>query len=110
MLPFFDSTLFSRGPRLMTLLCFPCSITNNTTLPRKTLPLVEADLGCPAGTLPSLAYIAVHLVNLLKRAALSLIDEKVHKCNTDEASSEPDEEDLALKVGVALAVVDEIGG
>ncbi len=52
----------------------------------------------------------VQLVDLLERESLGLVDEEVDEGDADEAASEPDEEDLALQVGIAWTVVDEIRG
>ena len=52
----------------------------------------------------------VQLVDLLERETLGLVDEEIDEGDADEAAREPYEEDLALQVGVAGTVVDEIGG
>ena len=39
---------------------------------------------------------------------LCLVYQEMHKGNTEEAASEPDEEYLGLEIRIALSVVDEI--
>lgn len=75
------------------------------------LPLEEGDAGLPLGALArGAALVGVELVDLLQAESLGLIDEEVDEGDAEEAGAKPDEEDLALQVGVALAVVDEVGG
>lgn len=64
----------------------------------------------PGGGLASVRHLAVELVNLLQAEPLGLVDEEPDVGNAEEAGAEPDEEDLGLQVGEALAVVDEIWG
>lgn len=74
--------------------------------------LPECVGGLPVPALPCGAqpgHLGVELVDLLERQALGLVDEEVDKGNAEEAATEPDEENLALQVGIARAVVDEVG-
>lgn len=64
----------------------------------------------PLGRLAGRDALGVHLVNLLERQALCLIDEKVDKGDADKAAAKPHKEDLGLQVGVARAVVDQVRG
>lgn len=106
MLSLLHSPLSHRLLRLMTLFLSPV----NPTLPRDTCSLLKANFGRPLGTLPRFPTIAIHLVNLFEGKTLGFVDEEVHETNAQEASGEPNEEDFALKVRVAIAIVDEVGG
>lgn len=64
----------------------------------------------PGGGFAGDVDLGVKLVDLLQAESLGLVDEEPDVSNAEEAGSEPDEEDLGLQVGVALAVVDKIGG
>lgn len=77
---------------------------------RDALALHKGLRGPPVDALPRRLDLGVQLVDLLERPALGLVDKEVDKGDTDKAAAEPDEEDLRLQVGVAGAVVDEIGG
>lgn len=77
---------------------------------RDALALSEGDVGAPLCALARRGDVVVHLIDLLKGQALGLIDEEVYEGNAEEASGEPDEEDLALKVGIPGTVVDEVRG
>jgi hypothetical protein len=68
----------------------------------------EADLGHKLLALPGLVDDAVQLVDLLEREALGLVDHEVDKGDAYEAEAAPDEEDLALEVGVLD--IDHVGG
>jgi hypothetical protein len=100
------SPLSHRLPRLMTPLLSPV----DPALPRDTCSLLKANFGCPLGAFPRFPTIAIHLVNLFEGKTLGFVDKEVHKADAQEASGEPNEEDFALKVGVAIAIVDEVGG
>lgn len=63
----------------------------------------------PAHTLPRGLYIVVQLIDLFEGKALRLVNHEVHECDAQEAAREPDEEDLGLQVGVARAIVYEVG-
>ncbi len=66
-------------------------------------------LGLPASTAPRRnRLVGVHLIDLLQRQALCLVDHEVHKGDAQEAAGEPHKEDLALQVGIARAVVDQV--
>lgn len=66
--------------------------------------------GHPGGGLASVRNLTVELVNLFQAEPLGLIDEEPYVGNAEEAGAEPDEEDLGLQVGEALAVVYEVRG
>jgi len=62
----------------------------------------------PSHTLGRNLNFIIQLINLLKRKALGLINHEVHESDTQEAASEPDEEDLRLQVCVSGTPVDEV--
>ena len=71
------------------------------------LPLPERRLGHPVGGLAGRLDLGVHLVDLLERHALGLVDVEVHKGDADEAAAEPDEEDPAWWLELAGGGYDE---
>lgn len=76
---------------------------------RRHLPVVLIRRrGLPRRRFPRVADLLVQLVDLLEGEALGLVDHEVDEEDAEEAAGEPDEEDLGLQVGVAVAVVDEV--
>lgn len=71
------------------------------------LDVLEGYLGSEVFAVPSLRDPSVQLVDLFKTGSFGLADEEVHECNADETERSPNEEDLALEIGVVL--VDHIG-
>lgn len=82
----------------------------NASLVSNALAVLPGLLRLPLRRLGSNRHLLVELVDLLESKTLGLVDEEVDEGNAQEAAAEPDEEDLGLEVGVALAVVDEVGG
>ena len=72
--------------------------------------LLEADGGDEAAAAPGVRHLGVHLVDLLERQALGLVDERPDEDGAHGAEGAPDVEDLGLQVGVAGAGLDEVGG
>lgn len=66
----------------------------------------RAGCGSPFRALASALAFTVHLIDLLERQSLCLVNEEVDEPDTNEAGGEPDEEDLGLQIGVVRAVVD----
>lgn len=64
----------------------------------------------PLDRILRLLDFGVQLVDLFECEAFGLVDEEVDEGDAEEAAGEPDEEDFGLQVGVAAAVVDEVGG
>lgn len=86
-------------------------LSRHPALRRNASPnLAERRRRLPPRALPRARHLRVQLINLLKRQALGLVDHEVDEGDAEEAAGEPDEEDLGLEVGVARAVVDEVGG
>lgn len=85
------------------------AVGTDAALVGDTEPLAEGARRLPAAALVGDRDLLVHGVDLLERQALGLVDEEVDEGDAPEAAPEPDEEDLGLQVGVALAVVDEVG-
>lgn len=84
-------------------------------LDRRIPVVVECPRRRPLGALrpgpqAHVLHVRVQRVDVLERQALGLVDEEVDKRDAREAAREPDEEDLGLQVGVAVAEVDEVGG
>lgn len=75
-----------------------------------TLSVLPRLVWYPLGGTGSKRHLLVQLVNLFETEAFGLVNEEVDKGNAEEAATEPDEEDLGLQIGIARAVVDEIGG
>jgi hypothetical protein len=84
------------------------AIDAKAALRSNALALAEGRRRPPAGALVRQLDFLVHGVDLLECEALGLVDEEVGERNAQEAAAEPDEEDLALQVGVAFAVVDQV--
>ena len=84
-------------------------LLHGPALGRNALALPECDRRAPVLGLPRRMTLGVEFVDLLERQALGLVDIEVDKGNAQEAAAEPYEEDLALQVGVARTVVDQVG-
>ena len=54
-------------------------------------------------------HLGVQLVHLLQTQTLGLVDQRVYEECADGAEGAPDVEDLGLEVGVARAVVHQVG-
>lgn len=74
-----------------------------------TLAMLPRLAGSPVLRFAGNLNFVIELVNLLKGETLGLVDEEVDESNADEAAPEPDKEDLGLEVGLAAAVIDEVG-
>lgn len=72
------------------------------------LEFSESHGGDPVDTLSGVGDLGVQFINLFQGETLGFVDEEVHEGDADKAAASPDEEDLGLQVGVALAVVDEV--
>ena len=68
----------------------------------------SGDLGKPRIREENRIDLLIHLINLLQSQALGLVNHKIHECDAQEAAGEPDEEDLALKIGVAGTEIHQI--
>lgn len=84
-------------------------IDDSLLLTQRTLLVGKGVRGRPGRAVAGRLALVVHLVDLLERVRLGLVDEEVDKGNADEAEREPDEEDLGLQVGVSGTVVDQVG-
>lgn len=76
---------------------------------RHALAVLPGFRGLPLCGLARHADLVVELIDLFEGETLGLVDEEVDKGDADEAAAEPDEEDLALEVGLAGTKVDEVG-
>lgn len=86
------------------------AVGNGDPLSSDILSLAEGNMRPPLRALAGRDALSVHLINLLETEALSLVDVEEDEGDAEEAGTKPDEEDLALQVGIALAVVDKVGG
>src|SRR5579859_4029764 len=80
----------------------------NTALPALLNPVVR--FWHPSGGLPGLDAVIVQLINLFKRQALGLRNEKVGEDKTAEASTSPDEKYLGAQSRISWSLFDQIRG
>ena len=59
---------------------------------------MEADCRLEALALPCLGYLAIQLVNSLKRETLCLVDHRPHEEGANDTERSPDEEDFGVEV------------
>lgn len=74
-----------------------------------SLVLLHSLGGTPLGGVGCPGDLFVEQVDLFQAETLGLVDHAVDESDADEAAAEPDEEDLGLKVGIALAEINEVG-
>lgn len=104
---FHHSFVFLFSCKFVTVLVL---IDDSLLLTQSTLLVGKGVRGRPGRAVAGRLALVVHLVDLLERVRLGLVDEEVDERNADEAEREPDEEDLGLQVGVSGTVVDQVGG